>query len=137
MRRALETTYYIFREHKNFKNGKLKIIVNPDLREKLHVSVDIPTRNIHGLIKEFEEKMKYNLDISRFDNLKNLDYWYLESMDADSKGLILKEMEETGESIEEACINLIEKMYPLTLESINSVYQRVLRVREDLKSYIQ
>ena len=50
MRRALETCYYVFKDHPNVKAGKIKLIITPDLREKLHVSVDIPSIDILALI---------------------------------------------------------------------------------------
>lgn len=50
MRRTLQTAYYIFKDHENFKNKSMKIIINPDIREKLHVACDIPSEDISNLI---------------------------------------------------------------------------------------
>jgi len=50
MRRTLETAYYTFRDHKNYKNGTMKLIVNPDMRERLNVNCDVPTTDIMALL---------------------------------------------------------------------------------------
>jgi hypothetical protein len=53
MKRAIETAYYMFKDHPNLKNNKMKILIHPLLREKMHVSVDIPASNFGNMIKEY------------------------------------------------------------------------------------
>lgn len=43
MRRTLETAFYIFKDHSNFKT--MQFIVNPDLREKITITGDVPLNN--------------------------------------------------------------------------------------------
>jgi hypothetical protein len=68
MRRSIETAYYMFKDHPNIRNNKLKFIVHPLLREKLHVSVDIPTQNTKEVFEGY--KKTYN-EISLDTSLLN------------------------------------------------------------------
>ena len=52
LKRALETAYLIFKDHLNFKN--IKVIVDPNLREILKNSWDIPN-SIHDTVAHFKK----------------------------------------------------------------------------------
>lgn len=67
MRRTLETCDLIFRNHKS----KPKIIVDPSVREVFSSSCDIGTR-----LRQAHEDFPY-LD---FGEIKNIDYWYIDSI---------------------------------------------------------
>lgn len=48
MRRTIETAWYIFKDHPNFKNILFKI--NPDIREKILIGGDVPIFNSYEMI---------------------------------------------------------------------------------------
>ena len=75
LRRTLETTYYMFKNHPNF--SKINFIILPTLRESLNTVSDIP-ENIDS-IKEEYQKLIPHLDFSLFKSY-NSKYYYIEDM---------------------------------------------------------
>jgi len=45
LRRTMETAYWVFKDHPNFKGKKMKFVLHPMLRELCTVSCDIPLTN--------------------------------------------------------------------------------------------
>merc|ERR1719498_2117395 len=45
LRRTMETAYHTFKDHENFKSGKMKFILPPMLRELFSMSCDVPLEN--------------------------------------------------------------------------------------------
>ena len=82
MRRTLETAYYIFKDHPNFKT--MQFIVNPDLREKITITGDVPLNNSQ-LAKELQEvyqpMFQNRLDVSKLEQaMKIREPWYLSNL---------------------------------------------------------
>lgn len=44
LRRTLETAYYTFKDHPNFK--KMRVIISPLIREKIGITGDVPLPNL-------------------------------------------------------------------------------------------
>ena len=44
----METAYYTFKDHPNFKN--IRFVVNPLLREKILIGGDLPSFDSHSVI---------------------------------------------------------------------------------------
>ena len=62
MRRALQTAYWIFKDHPNFE--KMRFKVHPLLREKMRVGGDMPTLHVLDMIdREFQPGFKGRLEI--------------------------------------------------------------------------
>ena len=74
LKRTLQTAYLIFKNHPNFQN--IKVILVPDLRDKLHSPCDIPGP-IEEIIGEFD-KLFPNFDYSLI-NMEDPDrhLWFL------------------------------------------------------------
>ena len=66
LRRGIETAYNIFKNHKNFND--LQFIVDPDLREHLWATCDIPAPGIKRRFLNYR-KWFHNLDTSLLDKL--------------------------------------------------------------------
>jgi len=84
LRRTLETTYYTFRNHPNWKT--MEIIVHPLLREKIGISGDVPLPNSQlKLALEqiyqpmFEGRLNTKLIAGRIATLGDKP-WYLDSL---------------------------------------------------------
>ena len=75
LRRALETAYYVFKNHPNFNN--INFIVVPKLREQLYGMSDFPN-NIDETIKEFLPIFpNFNYDL--FDEYEDrLNFFYVD-----------------------------------------------------------
>ena len=53
MRRTLETTYNLFKNHPNFH--KIKFVLHPHMIERLHVAADIPlNRSLKEVINDYK-----------------------------------------------------------------------------------
>ena len=61
----------MFKDHPNF--GQIRFVVEPDLREHLSVSCDVPASNIKKRMAEFAEMFSANgvtmLDTTLLDNM--------------------------------------------------------------------
>lgn len=82
MRRTLETAYYMFNEHPNFRN--MRFIVCPLIREKIGISGDIPLSN-YELSKQLDSVYKPmfggRLETDLIDSLLSKDEpWYFDSL---------------------------------------------------------
>jgi broad specificity phosphatase PhoE len=76
LRRALETAYYTFKDHPNFKN--ITVVLDPDLRELMNCSGCIPGA-INDLIDEFKDKFS-ELDTTLLDpESDRAKIWYLDN----------------------------------------------------------
>jgi len=82
MRRTLETAFYIFKDHPNFKT--MQFIVNPDLREKITITGDVPLNNCElvKVIQEVYQPMFQNrLDVSKLESaIERNSPWYFDSL---------------------------------------------------------
>ena len=79
LRRALQSAYFVFKDHPNFKN--VKVILVPDLRESLQCTEDIPAP-LDKTIETFNELFP-NFDYSLLDydmSKSNKDLWFLENL---------------------------------------------------------
>ena len=84
-RRALQTTFLLFKNHPNFKN--IEVILDPDLRDELHASFHIPNPII-PLIEEFD-RLFPNLNVQYLDlNSEEKDLWFLENTDVMRKNYL-------------------------------------------------
>jgi hypothetical protein len=63
MKRVLETTYHVFKDHPDFET--IKFVILPKLREQMNHSSGIPSNIIHN-VEEFG-KLFPNLDDSEFE----------------------------------------------------------------------
>ena len=82
MRRTLETAYFIFKDHPNFKT--MQFIVNPDLREKITITGDVPLNNseLFKVLQEVYQPMFQNrLDVTKLElAMKIKSPWYFDSL---------------------------------------------------------
>ena len=82
MRRTLETAYFIFKDHPNFKT--MQFIVNPDLREKITITGDVPLNNseLFKVLQEVYQPMFQNrLDVTKLElAMKRKSPWYFDSL---------------------------------------------------------
>jgi hypothetical protein len=70
LRRALQTTYHVYKSHPDFE--KIKFIILPSLREGLNTSSDIPA-NINDTVREFSELFPH-LDTTFFEEYADKDH---------------------------------------------------------------
>lgn len=75
MRRTLQTAFYLFKDHPDFKS--IKFVAAPLLRENLVCSCDIPTSDLSEIFNEFSDKLP-NLDTTTMIETNNLKYWYIQ-----------------------------------------------------------
>lgn len=150
MRRALETAYNVFKDHPNFAN--LTFIVDPDLREELFVSCDVPAA---GILRRLEYQGDLFAadgstlldttpmqDIFAANNLNDglEDLWIVGNSDpfiqAPMKEAILKNMKERKENAGEALLTYLEGgNYRETEENKAARGERVKqRVRDLIKT---
>ena len=70
LRRALQTAYYIFKDHPNFH--KINFKVQPILREKVRWASDLPSMDVLSMLEtEFMPKFKGRLDINLVEEACN------------------------------------------------------------------
>jgi len=80
LRRTLETAYYTFKDHPNFK--QLQFIVHPQLREKITISGDVPLPNdrlLDELASTYRPMFEGRLNTVYLDEIlaRNMDEpWY-------------------------------------------------------------
>ena len=98
LRRALETTYHLFHDHPNRKN--IRIILDPDLREKLRspAGIALPIdETIRQYSLQFQFSEFYEFDTSRMPLKSDGKYcndWYLMNLDEQAQRKIRKHLEE-------------------------------------------
>ena len=92
LRRALQTSYLLFKDHPNFKN--IKFVIHPDLREIVHTVCDVPDNyenvlsefngcfnklgNIYQIVCSIKINIFNNIDLSLMDKCTGIkDYWFI------------------------------------------------------------
>ena len=74
-------------DHPNFLN--IKFIIHPLLREKLHVTTDIPSLSLDDLLKEYNELFNNNLLVHKKEDYSDKNDYFLNSIDEDIKNKVL------------------------------------------------
>lgn len=67
MVRALQTAFLLFKDHPNFAN--IKVIIDPDLREHIQSSCDIP-QAWPITLKEYSRLFKGEIDTKLMDEMR-------------------------------------------------------------------
>jgi Fructose-2,6-bisphosphatase len=131
LRRCLQTTYNIFKDHPN----KPKVIVVPILREIFSSACDV-SDDIKRIKKEFPD-----YDFSLIDSLDVPEFWLFHSLQNDTlKNDFLREAEakfkgdpHIGEEVKHFILNKLAEYYPEQYESSLDVIQRNAKAREIFK----
>ena len=79
LRRTLQTTLNVFKNHPDFEN--IKFVLVPEMRESMNIVSDIPL-NIDDLVREFREHIPH-LDDSEIDKCKDRKHWFLDTLQQD------------------------------------------------------
>jgi broad specificity phosphatase PhoE len=134
LRRTLQTTYNIFKDHKN----KPHVIVLPILREIFSSACDV-SDDLQKIKKEFPD-----FDFSLIDALDVPEFWLFHSLQNETlKKDLLKEAErkfrdktDLGEKVKHYILDKLSKYYPEQYESSFEILQRNAQAREHfLKKY--
>ena len=123
LRRALETTYLLFKEHPNRQN--INIIVHPLIVEKMKYNHDFP-RDFVATRAEYEAKEELKFDFSLFDTYLHPSIYYLYELNEPFSSQLLSQIIPTQESGKfrdlEVILKLIYERSPEPLEtSLNCV----------------
>ena len=87
--RAVETAYYVFKDHPNF--ASCKFILDPVLRERCDCNCSIPN-SLDCLKEKFGEK------IPQIDyGLVGSDLWFLENLNVELRNIIEQQLENNPE----------------------------------------
>jgi hypothetical protein len=82
MRRTMETCYYMFNQHPNWK--EMKFVLHPLLREKIGISGDVPLPNDrlkYELEHMYQPMLNDRLDTTYMDKLlEGESAWYMDSL---------------------------------------------------------
>lgn len=136
LRRTLETTYHIFKEHPDF--SKMKFIVVPNLRESMNTSSDIP-ENFENVRDEFT-KLIPHLDFSLMDDYKNPFYYYLEDMSPEFHDRVIKQLHhsEINDYIDpmDVILEEIKSSFPEQNEGRWNALARTKIVKEFIRNYL-
>lgn len=135
LRRCLETTRRIFKDHPN----KPKIVVWPVVKEMLLSSCDVPD-DLATIKREYPD-----CDFSMVDALPHPELWVIHMLKNETLvNEILTELFEKYPSKEEAYKNAkffltdkLKQSYPALLETWIDINQRILEAREKLKPFVQ
>ena len=116
----------MFKDHPNFNN--LKVILEPDLREQLNSSCDVPG-DIEAIIYDFSTLFQ-QVDLSRLQEPKNL--WFLQNLEPEVRESFLKAIEDQSgkHSISEAVLNHINATN--FKESNNNKVHRICKIVQSI-----
>ena len=99
----------------------MKFIVNPDLREILWGSCDIPT-DFSQVLRDFKNSFP-NLDTRLMQKYNNKKYWYIYDLQNEMKShLINRIQEDASYNPNEYLLDTIGNVYPNKVESSFNVY---------------
>ena len=138
MRRALETTYLVLKDHPNF--NKMRFIIHPGIREKLGGADDVPSQDIQGLFAEYQDKFTGNLDAKTFWRYtEDEPMWYAHDLDEEGNERIQKKVEELGgpEHLDQAMYLDIRERYPQPVETLKHVHNRIEAAKKDIESWLE
>lgn len=138
MRRAIKTTYLIFKDHPNFE--KINFILTPKLREHLHSSNDIPW-NIEDTVKEYSQYFK-NFDTSALDEYEDPKHYFIEDLNQPLRDTLAEKIQpweddEVGSNACEVICNYIKGVFPERSESIRNTYNRGQNVRDRIRQLLE
>jgi broad specificity phosphatase PhoE len=138
LRRAMQTTYYTFKEHPNLEN--IKFVVVPGCREFMNLASGIPS-NIEETVKSFDGMLP-NIDMSMFDHLEDKLHYFLYDTDPNIKEEMLQKLtEKDGDCIGSNAFDLlVEKSFsvkPKKLESNLNMLKRVNKVKAYVREYVK
>jgi len=134
LRRCLETTYHIFKDHKN----KPKVIVWPLMKEMLLSACDV-CDDIETIKKEFPD-----FDFSLVDEFPEPQLWYIyqlknETLSQDLLNELFRRYPNKEEAYKNAKFFLTEKLkavHPTLLEAQVDINQRALILKDKLKEKV-
>ena len=123
LRRALQTTYELFKDHKN----KPRVVVVPGLKEQLGGSCDIAD-DLNVIRREF-----LDYDYSLFDTFEDNRLWYISILkdEALKQGLLdeiyrnYPDRDEAVRKAPEILVTRIKELYPEFLENVGDLHRRV------------
>ena len=130
MRRCIETAYYMFKDHPNFKEMVFK--VNPLLREKIQIGSDIPVFDSCEMIKHeylplFERegvKLEFPEEALSPDANFPSRAWYFRSLDDSFQKRIVNNWFDASEDalgFRKVMMEVLEDGFPEAAESIYNV----------------
>jgi len=131
--RCLMTAKIMFEGHPS----NPKVIVVPELREKIHSACDIPD-NIELLMKEFPE-----FDFSLFEKFSRKKLWFLELINDDTlREELLAEIKEKNieddlEAVKDIIIRRLQENHPVGMESELDLHERVIKSKEIVRKYLE
>ena len=130
LRRALETTYHVFKSHPNIEN--IKFIVLPDMRECINISSDMPV-NIEYTEKRFKELIP-QLDFSEFDKFPDKKLYFLYNFDENVKQKVLDNLKDSstdwlGSNAFEIMMEYAKPFHRGYFETFWNIYDRTERVK--------
>lgn len=134
----METAFHTFKDHANFKSGKMKFILHPMLRELFSMSCDVPLENAQFkdcLENKYKPMFNGMLDTSLMDQI-------LEESDKLEKPWfalhVEKAMEiESGANFVEHMNQKMSDLYPSKIEGFHEIKKRADAVKSDLESFIK
>jgi len=138
MRRTMETCYYMFNQHPNWKD--MKFIIHPLLREKIGISGDVPLPNDrfkYELEHLYQPMFEGRLDLTYMENLlKGDSAWYMDSLNEDTTSSLQEFASANGIDESSAIFETIKETFPAKFESVLNIKQRCDDFRLDLEDLV-
>jgi len=135
MRRAMETSYYMFETHPDRAN--IKFIVCPLLREFIGSANDIPFGTLAQLKELYTNKGGVTYDFSLFQQYEDPEHWFFEVISNKEKKKLLKERlvhsQEGRINYEEIFFTELAKCHPKLYETKSEGYTRAMEFKEFMK----
>ena len=127
------TCFALIEGHSNLENTK--IVVHPDMRERLFTAGDIP-QSFSKTYLEFEDQLsKMDVSLMKDKDGQFREFYFLDNLETEHD-FAYKEADEDldDQKITEATIDILRKTFPRPFESFKSGVQRSEKVTDFIKS---
>ena len=139
LRRALETSYYLFKDHPSLPN--IRFIVQPLIMERLSNISALPTLPCNQIFDSYRELEDFHYDFSLIDDLPDPNMYSFNLIDYPRNKNIIQQMRENCQSSNYKELNrlILEYIYYVEhpLEEINNLYKRVNTFFKYLNAFIE
>jgi broad specificity phosphatase PhoE len=132
LRRAIQSAYFIFKEHPHF--AQIRFVLAPLARERLSGAGEIPL-DLTDVLQEFNSLFPSGLDTSLFREWKgDINNWYLDGLDSTVQEQIMANSK--TQAVSATVYEIMQ--YTVTnrlqgVESMANVHGRFLRLSQQIK----